>query len=73
MTALLSLNSGFSNLHVLPEKRVGWHCFSRTFSVVKELTVLNYREAVSFILPKTAPTQKFRYENEIQTFSVVRK
>jgi hypothetical protein len=45
------LNSGLSNLHVLPEKKAGWHSLSKIFSVVKELTVLNYREAVSFILP----------------------
>jgi hypothetical protein len=30
------------------------HHFPRTFSVVKELMVLNYREAVSFILPLLA-------------------
>jgi len=30
------------------------HCFPTTFSVIKELTVLNYREAVSFIWLKSA-------------------
>jgi len=30
------------------------HHFSRTFSVVKELMVLNYREAVSFIWLKSS-------------------
>jgi hypothetical protein len=34
------------------------HCFPRTFSVVKEPTVLNYREAVSFICLKSVSEGK---------------
>jgi len=45
------------------------HSFTRTFSVVKELTVLNYREAVSFSLPIPAPAKRLRYEKQIKGLS----
>jgi len=44
------------------------HCFPTTFSVVKELTVLNYRETVSFILPRCAISKRLRYEKQIKAF-----
>jgi hypothetical protein len=47
-------------------------CFPRTFSVVKELTVLNYREAVSFILPRYALSRWLRSEKQIKTLDSFR-
>ncbi len=36
--------------------------FPQSYSVVKELMVLNYREAVSFILPLYVPAKRERFD-----------
>ncbi len=46
--------------------------FPQSYSVVKELMVLNYREAVSFIFPPFEPSERLRYEQHTKTFVEMR-